>query len=275
MPEASPGTRATGPVGRLLALPNEDPRKVIGVALALCLVCSVAVSAAAVLLRPLQERNEELALKREILKVAGLSRPGESVDVLFGQVEVRLVDLASGEYVAGIDPATFDEREAARDRDLGVPVPPEHDVANIKRRARYAPVYLVHEDDELDLVVLPVHGYGLWSTMYGLLALEGDGRTIAGLSFYEHAETAGLGSEITNPRWLAQWEGKSAVDDQGVPRIRVVKGSVAAEAPDARYEVDGLSGATLTGNGVTNLMHYWLGERGFGPFLQRISSGEG
>jgi Na+-transporting NADH:ubiquinone oxidoreductase subunit C len=252
---------------------NEDPRKVVAVALALCLVCSVAVSAAAVLLRPLQERNEALALKREILEVAGLYRPGEKVDVLFAQVEARIVDLATGEYAADIDPATFDQRKAARDPVLGVPVPPGQDVASIKRRARFAPVYLVREGDRPDLIILPVHGYGLWSTMYGLLALEGDGRTIAGLSFYEHAETAGLGSEITNPRWLGQWEGKSAVDDRGVPRIRVVKGGAAAA--DARYQVDGLSGATLTGNGVTNLMHYWLSERGFGPFLERIRSGEG
>lgn len=274
MSEVSPNRR-TGPVGRLLDLPNEDPRKVVAVALLLCLVCSVAVAAAAVLLRPLQERNAELALKREILNVAGLYRPGEKIDTLFAQVETRVVDLATGDYADGIDPATFDPREAARDPDLGVSIAPEHDIANIKRRARFAPVYLVRENGQPDLVVLPVHGYGLWSTMYGLLALDGDGRTIAGLSFYEHAETAGLGSEITNPRWLAQWQGKSAAGEDGVPRIRVIKGSVDAGAPDARHQIDGLSGATLTGNGVTNLMHYWLGEQGFGPYLDRIRNREG
>lgn len=275
MSEPGATGHAAGRIGRLLALPNEDPRKVVTVALALCLVCSVAVSAAAVLLRPLQERNEELALKREILKVAGLYRPDEKVAALFEQVEVRVVDLATGEYAPGIDPETFDQREAARDPALGAAIAPEHDVANIKRRARFAPVYLVRTNGRLDLVVLPVHGYGLWSTMYGLLALDGDGSTIAGLAFYEHAETAGLGSEIANPSWLAQWHGKSAVDDEGAPRIRVIKGRVQAGAPDARYEIDGLAGATLTGNGVTNLIHYWLGEQGFGPYLDRIRNREG
>jgi Na+-transporting NADH:ubiquinone oxidoreductase subunit C len=254
----------------LFSLPNDDPRKIVAVAVTLCLVCSVAVSSAAVLLRPLQERNEELALKREILKVAELYRPGEDVEQAFEQVEVRIVDLATGEYASAIDPETFDQRQAARDSGLSVVVAPERDIANIKRRARYAPVYLVRENGRLELVVLPVHGYGLWSTMYGLLALEPDARTVAGLTFYEHAETAGLGSEISNPSWLANWEGKLALDEQGEPAIRVIKGSVQESAPAARYQVDGLAGATLTANGVTNLMQYWLGEQGFGPYLDRI-----
>jgi Na+-transporting NADH:ubiquinone oxidoreductase subunit C len=256
--------------GGLFSLPNDDPRKIVAVAVTLCLVCSVAVSSAAVLLRPLQERNEELALKREILKVAELYRPGEDVEALFGQVEVRVVDLATGEYAPEIDPETFDQRDAARDPGLSAVVAPERDIANIKRRAKYAPVYLVRESGRVKLIVIPVHGYGLWSTMYGLLALEPDARTIAGLTFYEHAETAGLGSEITNPSWLAKWEGKLAVDAQGDPRIRVIKGSVQEQAPAARYQVDGLAGATLTSNGVTNLIHYWLGEQGFKPYLDRI-----
>lgn len=254
----------------LFSLPNDDPRKIVVVAVALCLVCSVAVSSAAVLLRPLQERNKELALKSEILKVAGLYRAGVPVEEAFSQIETRIVDLATGEYAEGIDPETYSQRAAARDPALSVAVPPEQDIASIKRRADYAPVYLVRDNGRLKLVVLPVHGYGLWSTMYGLVALEGDARTIAGLTFYEQAETAGLGAEVSNPSWLAQWQGKLAVDEQGRPEIRVIKGSVAPNDPQARYEVDGLAGATLTSNGVTHLMHYWLGEQGFGPYLQRI-----
>lgn len=261
--------------GRLLALPNEDPRKVVTIALALCLVCSIAVSSTAVLLRPLQEHNEKLAIKREILKVAGLYRPDAKMEDLFRQVEVRVVDLATGAYTPDIDPETFDPRSAARDPDVSVQVPPGQDIASIKRRARFAPVYLVRDNCGIQLVILPVHGYGLWSTMYGLLALQGDGRTIAGLSFYEHAETAGLGSEITNARWLEQWQGKLAVDAQGVPVIRVARGAVDRASSGASYQVDGLSGATLTGNGVTNLMHYWLGAQGFAPYLDRIRRREG
>jgi Na+-transporting NADH:ubiquinone oxidoreductase subunit C len=269
--ESSPTSRpALGWYRRLIALPNDDPRKIVTVALTLCLVCSIAVSSAAVLLRPLQERNAALEIKREILKVADLYRPDADVEELFHQVEVRVVDLETGEYAPEIDADTYDQRKAARDPGLSAVVAPERDIASIKRRAKYASVYLVRDGDRLDKLVLPVHGYGLWSTMYGFLALEPDTRTVAGLTFYEHAETAGLGSEIANPDWLASWEGKQALGEDGKPRIEVVKGSVDPDSPEAKYRIDGLAGATLTANGVTNLMQYWLGEQGFGPYLERV-----
>jgi len=263
----------------LLALPNEDPRKLLTVAIALCLVCSLAVSSAAVLLRPLQEKNAALAIKRNILQVAELldptAAPGRDIEDLFAErVETRILDLASGE-LTDMDPATFDQRQAARDPATSVSIPPTEDIARIRSRARYAPVYLVREHDRIQRIVLPVHGSGLWSTMYGLLALDGDGRTIKGMTFYEQAETAGLGAEIENPRWLAQWRNKLAVDEQGQVRFALVKGGVDAGSPDAPYQVDGLAGATLTANGVTNMMRYWLSENGFGPFLDKVRAGGG
>jgi Na+-transporting NADH:ubiquinone oxidoreductase subunit C len=263
----------------LLALPNEDPRKLLTVAIALCLVCSLAVSSAAVLLRPLQEKNAALAIKRNILQVAELldpkAEPGQDIEDLFTErVETRILDLASGE-LTDMDPATFDQRQAARDPATSVTIPPTEDIARIRSRARYAPVYLVREQDRIQRIVLPVHGSGLWSTMYGLLALDGDGRTIKGMTFYEQAETAGLGAEIENPRWLAQWRNKLAVDEQGQVRFALVKGGVDAGSPNAPYQVDGLAGATLTANGVTNMMRYWLSENGFGPFLDKVRTGGG
>jgi len=263
----------------LLALPNEDPRKLLTVAIALCLVCSLAVSSAAVLLRPLQERNAALAIKRNILQVAELldpgAEPGRDIEGLFAErVQTRILDLASGE-LTDMDPATFDQRQAARDTATSVAIPPTQDIARIRSRARYVPVYLVREQDRIQRIVLPVHGSGLWSTMYGLLALDGDGRTIKGMTFYEQAETAGLGAEIENPRWLAQWRDKLVFDEQGEVRFGLVKGGVDAGSPDAPYQVDGLAGATLTANGVTNMMRYWLSENGFGPFLDKVRAGGG
>lgn len=251
-------------------LPNDSPAKTLLVATLLCLVCSVVVSSAAVLLQPVQERNREAERKQTILQVAGLWEPGGNVDRLFQRVEPHLVDLTTGGFVTGMDPAAFDPRRASRDPATSVPIPPEKDVAHIGRRARYARVYLVHGKGRLDAVILPVYGHGLWSTLQTYLALEGDGRTIRGLFIYDQQETPGLGAEVSSPNWRALWPGRQALDENGQVRIRVVKGQAPREGPAAAYQVDGLSGATLTGNGVNHMLEYWLGADGFGPFLKRI-----
>ncbi len=240
------------------------------VALVLCLVCSIAVATAAVMLLPLQEKNAKQFMQKQILMVAGLLEEDKPVGELFSKVETRIVDLDTGNYAPEIDAATYNQREAAKESASSRPIAPENDIAKIKRRANYAPVYLVRREGQPGLVILPVHGYGLWSTMYGVLALAEDGRTIKGITFYQQAETAGLGSEIENASWQAQWKGKLALDEQGEVRFELIKGGVTADDPDAQYHVDGLSGATLTANGVTNMMHYWLGEQGFGPYLAKL-----
>lgn len=257
----------------LFARPNDDPLKTVAVALVLCLVCSVVVATAAVGLRPLQERNASLALKREILRVAGIEASGQEVERAFAAIEVRLVDLDRGDFVAHPDPMRYSYRDAARDpqasRALG-----EQDSAGIRRRPNQMPVYLLRgADGSLQTVILPVYGYGLWSTMHGLIALHADGQRAQAISFYEQRETAGLGGEVANPRWQAKWAGKTLIDAQGVPVIQVAKGPVDPGSPDAHQRVDGLSGATLTTNGVTHLMRFWLGEQGFGPFLKQLRAG--
>ena len=269
MPETG-HSESRGLLDRLVSLPNDSVAKMVIVTVVLSLVCSVLVSSAAVFLKPMQQRNVELARKSRILEVAGLLEPGTPVDELFRQVDVRLVDLETGEYVADIDPETYDQRIAARDPNLSKEIPPWEDIAGINRRARYAPVYLIRDGDELTKVVIPVHGYGLWSTMYGFLALSGDGRTVDGLTFYQHAETPGLGGEIENPRWLGKWAGKSVYGPGGDVRLRVLKGHVDPASEDAQWSVDGISGATLTAQGVSRMVQYWLGEEGFGPYLARL-----
>ena len=252
-------------------MPNDSRMETLKVAAVLCLVCSIAVSSAAVLLKPLQERNKAQAMRVDILKAADLFDEGRDINALFEQrIRTRLVDLQSGKYVDGIDPGSYDQRAAARDPQTSIAVAPEQDIASIKRRANYAPVYLVGAEDEPDLIVLPVHGYGLWSTMYALLALDGQASSIRGVRFYEHGETAGLGSEVENPRWQEQWIGKRIFDQSGDVRFGLAKGGVAPSSPDAEYRVDGLSGATLTSDGVTNMMRYWMGAQGFGHYLARL-----
>jgi Na+-transporting NADH:ubiquinone oxidoreductase subunit C len=256
----------------VFARPNDDPVKILAVAVTLCLVCAVLVSSAAVMLKPQQDRNQALAIRKEIVRVAGFPVGNASeVEQMFQQhIETRIVNLDSGNFAEGIDPATFDQRAAARNPATSHALASAEDPAKIKRRPDDMPVYLVRENGRIKTIILPVYGYGLWSTLYGFLALADDDRTINGITFYEHGETPGLGDFIENPAWQAQFPGKQAFDDSGRLRFSVVKGGVNPASPDAKYEVDGVSGATLTSRGVNNLLRYWLGDQGFGPFLKRL-----
>jgi len=264
---------------KLLALPNDDKRKTLFVALLVSLVCSIFVSIAAVSLKPQQLMNKDLDRKQNILKIAGLIKmddkpSAEKIEELFQHIEIRLVDLKTGDYVSDIDAASYDQRKVASDPQQNQLIPAEQDIAGIKRRAPYASVYLLKKADQLDRVILPIHGYGLWSTLYGFIALEADANTVVGLGFYEHAETPGLGGEVDNPQWRALWTGKSIYNEQGDVAIRVMKGRADANSPQAAYQVDGLSGATLTSRGVENMLHYWLSEQGFAAYLAKVRAGQ-
>ena len=240
------------------------------VAISVSLVCSVLVASAAVMLKPQQLKNEEEFRQRIIVDVAGFDLASADLQTLYGQIEPRLVDLETGDYFDGMDAEAFDASEAANSAELGLAVPSELDIASVRRRAIYGAVYLVKDGDAVEQIILPVHGAGLWSTMYGYLALEPDGSTVRGLRFFAHAETPGLGDGIDKPAWRAQWAGKSLFDENGAPRIEVIKGNVDDASPTARYQIDGLAGATLTGRGVQYLVHYWVGEHGYGPYLDRM-----
>jgi Na+-transporting NADH:ubiquinone oxidoreductase subunit C len=244
------------------------------VAIGLSLVCSVIVSSAAIVLKPVQEKNEEEFRQQIILDVAGLMQPDGNIEELFTAIEPRLVELETGDYSDAVDPETFDALMAAGDPDLGIAIPDDKDIAGIGRRARYAAVYIVRDGAKIDQVILPVYGKGLWSTMLGYLSVAPDGNTIRGLRFYAHAETPGLGDQIDKEPWRAQWVGKLVYDSGDEPQIRVIKGIVPADARDARHMIDGLSGATLTANGVTGLVQYWTGPHGFGPYLKTFRAAE-
>lgn len=244
------------------------------VALALCVVCSVIVSGAAVGLRSRQEANRKLERQRNILAAAGLlEEEGVDVKSLYAErVTPRMFDFTEEKFVdaSAEEIEEFDAEEIAEAKDTSIDLP-EGDPAGIGRRENRTVVYLVNDSaGELDKLVLPVRGKGLWSTLYGFLAVEADGETIAGLTFYEHGETPGLGGEVDNERWKQQWPGKSIYGDDGEIAVEVVKGV----AQDEAHQVDGLSGATITTRGVNNLVHFWLGEQGFGPLLQEVQAGE-
>ena len=242
------------------------------VAVTLSLVASVLVASTAIVLKPVQERNEEQYRQQIILDVAGLWEDGGDIAELFTAIEPRLVDLETGAYSTEFDAAQFEAEAAARDSMLGIEIPAALDQANILRRAKYAPVYLVKSGEAIEQIILPVYGKGLWSTMRGFLALDPDGTTIRGLRFYEHAETPGLGDQIDKPEWRALWIGKRLFATGDTPRVEVIRGSADPASGNAIHQIDGISGATLTGRGVTNLVQYWTGPHGFGPYLSRIRS---
>jgi|TARA_R100000789_G_scaffold26246_1_gene29320 Na+-transporting NADH:ubiquinone oxidoreductase subunit C len=257
---------------------KESTVRTLIVALLVCLVCSVFVAGAAVALRPTQLENRQLDKQRSILAIAGLGEAGMSgaeVKALYKErIVAKLVNLETGKFSDEFDPNTFDPLVAAKDPQLSDALPPEQDIASIKRREKYSVVYIVETEGELDTLVLPVRGYGLWSTLYGFLALQEDLNTVAGLGFYQHGETPGLGGEVDNPKWRSLWEGKELYNEDEELAIQIVKGGVDPQSPKADHQVDALAGATLTSNGVNNLLHFWLGENGFGPFIANLRAGE-
>lgn len=244
--------------------------------LVLAFVCSFLVSLASVGLRPRQEANRALERKKNILFAAGLFQEDKDIDTLFSVIEPRIINLVTGEFVPEKEMSVqdFDQLASTNDKKISRSLLKDEDSAGIRRLEKYSLVYLVTNNSKLSQVVLPVRGKGLWSTMYGYVALDSDLRSIKGLAFYEHGETPGLGGEIENPAWLAGWQGKKIFDDQGNIALRVVKGNSKAKGEAASYEIDGLSGATLTGDGVERLFHFWFDKQGFKPFLNRLAQEE-
>ena len=257
---------------------RESTKKTLTVALLLCVVCSIVVSGTAVILKPRQEENRLLDRNKNILSAAGLYDPEETSDeevaALFAEFTPHILDLHSGEFLTGeqrqelgIELDNYDQRTVINDPDFSEAIPADQDTADIKRRVVYPMVYTQEQGGEISTVVLPVNGYGLWGIMYGYLAMEADGTTVKGISFYEISETPGLGAEVRNPRWQALWPGKQVYDESGDVALRVIKGTGSGQ-----YQIDGLSGATLTTRGVDNMIQYWLGENGYRPVLANLQS---
>lgn len=253
---------------------NETVGKTITVTVLLCVVCSIIVSAAAVLLRDDQIANKENDRKSNILAAAGISDESMLVKDLFDErITTKYVNLKTGTFTTDV-PKKYDAKKAAKDPELGIKLDKAKDLASIKYQAKVMPVYLVEDNGQIEKVILPIHGYGLWSTLYGFIALEGDLNTVVGLGFYSHAETPGLGGEVDNPNWKALWPGKKVYPEGSMePALGLIKGSVDSSSAKAKHQIDGLSGATLTSNGVTNLVHFWMGSNGYAPFLANLKAG--
>ena len=254
---------------------RDSHRNAILVVTLTALVCSGLVSAAVVMLRPIQLNNQMLDRSRNIMQLTGLlpanGQLGDN-ELLerYKTIDRRIVNIDAAVFDRSIDPVDFSIGRADNDPELSVGIPSGEDLANLGRRSRYTPVYMVWKGNQLDRIILPVRGNGMWSMLRGYIALESDLNTIAGMTFYEQNETPGLGDQITHEHWLEQWRGRRIYDDQGNPRFRVSEGDVEPGSATAGFEVDGLTGATVTGNAVTGLVRYWFGPHGYRDFLHAL-----
>lgn len=257
---------------------NDSTSKTLAVALCLCVACSILVSTAAVKLKPIQVENKRLDVKKNLLLAAGLISSGkatkEEINSAFSSIETKLVNLQTGEEETGVDVTSYDLEKADKDPSMAVEIPSDEDIARIKMRAKVRPVYFVKKNGVLDQLILPFHGKGLWSTMYGFLSLAADTKTVKGIGFYQHGETPGLGGEIENKKWQASWVGKKVLGEEFQPILDVIKGTVDSSMDHADSKIDGLSGATLTSNGVEASINYWVSKQGYGKFLAKFREQE-
>ena len=251
---------------------NETIMKTLGVTLAVCLLCSLFVSFAAVSLRDQQNTNKLNDKRIKILEAANIYDQSIPVEDQFKNLEVRFLDFDTGKTYKdykGFDIDKYDQLQSLRFSDQSKPVPADKDIAIIKNRENIGKIYFSTKDNEIDRLILPIRGYGLWGTLYGYIAIENDFNTVVGIEFYEHKETPGLGGEVDNPNWKDIWVGKE-IYQSGDVKLQVIKGAVDQNMNDAIYMVDGLSGATLTSRGVSNMIEYWFSDSGYLKLLENF-----
>ena len=261
--------RSLNPWRRLLALPNESRFKTVVIAFLVSAICGALVSGATVLLRPIQAANRAAEEEARIAAlVRGIPGMASLLETTGGALSTVVVDLNRGRAAQTVTPATLDA--ALADPANWLVLDPAQDLAGLGQRPDFAQIFLLRDEDAgLSLVLLPVSGQGYGGRIDAILALGRDLNTVAGLAVTSQSETPGLGGRIEETAWQAGFAGTQMRDPSGAVRFRVAQG--AAGGP---YEVDGITGATRTGRGVTGMMRFWLGPDGYGPLLDAMARGE-
>lgn len=256
------------PWRRFLALPNENRTKTLTVAFLVSAVCAALVSGATVFLRPIQASNRaaEEAARIEAL-VAGIPGMAELLSAQGGSLSTVVVDLSRGRAASDVTPQTL--QGVLADPASWTALEAEADLAGLGQRPDYVQIFLLRQGDDVSLLLLPLTGQGYGGRIDAMLALRGDGNTIAGIAVTDHSETPGLGGRIEEPSWQASWPGTEVHDPSGDIAFNVARGE--ASSP---YQVDGITGASRTGRGVTRMVRFWLGPDGYGPLLGAIARGE-
>ncbi|NIW24179.1 MAG: NADH:ubiquinone reductase (Na(+)-transporting) subunit C [Gammaproteobacteria bacterium] len=248
---------------------RESVARTLGIAAGVAVFCSLLVSLAVLWLRPIQLAYASIERNRAVVQAAGLIERGAKLDAReivdrFLDLEVRIVDLDTGAFSGDVSPTTYDFRIAMNDPDQTRPIPDELDIASLGRRPIYLPVYVLRSDSEIEQIVLPIYGQGMWATIHGFISIGADFATVEGVAFYEHGETPGIGDRFLEPDWLAQWQGQRVYDDSQRLVFRIGADDVSPVVTDT---IDAITGATITVSAIERLVRYWLGDDGFGPFL--------
>ena len=247
-----------------------------------CLVCSVLVSSAVVVLEPYKAAAVANNRQINILNVSGFELKGSVAKTYAAHIEPRLLDVEKGVLLTADevkaqnikDVDGYDFAALSKKPGVSVKIEKAKDTAGIGSRAKLMPVYLSQDDaGKVQRVILPFYGQALWSTVYGYVAIDPvDGNTVKGVTFYQHGETPGLGGEIENPRWQALWVNKKINNESGEYKFRISKNADHTGA-GKDFDVDALSGATLTSRGVNDFTAYWLSDA-YKPFLEKLGKGE-
>ncbi len=251
---------------------NDSILKTFLVVFLLCVVCSVLVCMAALVRIDREAYNQLLETRSTVLAAGGYEdqlAAGASADELFANFEMKVINLDTGEIATEINPEEFNPKAVMDNPDMVVAIPAAFDIANIKQRPKFVRVFI---DKNNGQVVLPISGPGMWGVMNAYIGVEKDGSTVNGLKFYQHSETPGLGAEIEKPKFLNQWVGKKLYGNSGNLAIKVVKnGRYDPKAADAQNTIDGLAGATVTGDKVQAMVQYWFSDHGYGKFLAKYT----
>lgn len=256
------------PWRRFLATSNESRIKTVLLAFLVSAVCAVFVSGVTVLLRPIRTANraaEEQARIEELVR--GIPGMANLLEESGGALSTVVIDLESGRAAADVTPETLEA--ALADPANWTALEPEADLAGLGQRPDFAQIFLLRNEGGISLALLPMTGQGYGGRIDAILALHGDMNTIAGVAVTGHSETPGLGGRIEEASWRASFPGTETRNAGGAIQFQVARGQAASI-----YEVDGITGATRTGAGVTRMVRFWLGPEGYGPLIDAVDRGE-
>ena len=223
-------------------------------AIIITLVCSLLLAAAATLLKPRQIENVKLDIKKNILKSAGITDP----DAELTREDIQTL------YSKNIDESVIDDKGVQVEGKTPSDIDP-------KANSGLMALYKWKDREGVKAYIIPISGKGLWSTLYGYLAIEPDGETVKGLSFYQHGETPGLGAEVEKKWFTDNFIGKKIVNPQGeLISVTIVRGKVKDKVPESEFyhNVDGISGATITGRGINKFLKENL--KMYDPYLKIV-----
>lgn len=263
-----------------------ETKRTFKVAITLCFICSIVVSSLAYFLKDIQKREKEAFRQQNILAAAGLWVDGSTADELFKDNGVTAVGIDLEDYkpeAGDLTDAKFDTEKALQSPALSREIPSSEDIAGLKKMEKYSVVYQVESEAKVQAIVLPIRGKGLWSTLYGFVALDlsemdkgADHIKVSGLTYFKHGETPGLGGEVDNALWKDKWRPREKTEEHEASAIYPFDAdwNVIVEVTKNKtndHQVDAISGATLTSNGVTNMLQFWLGKNGFGPYIKNLA----